>query len=56
MEKYFFEGATLRLPHAKYLHLEETGRPKKRVMLAQDAGGLMRVLEMAVAYTVGSPS
>ena len=28
--------------------------PNKRAMLAQDAGGLMRILEMVVAYTEGS--
>ena len=51
LERYFFEGATLRLPRAESLLLERMACPEKRATLTQDAGGLMRVLEMEVAYT-----
>ena len=42
------------LPRDESLHLEGLGRPEKTAMLAQDAGGLMRILEMVVAYIGGS--
>ena len=56
MEKYFFKGAALRLSRAESLHLEGMGRQEKRAMLAQDVGGMMRILEMVVDYTEGSSS
>ena len=56
LEKTFFEGAALCLPWAESLHLEGTGHLEKMVMLVQDVGGLMRILEMVVAYTEGSSS
>ena len=56
LERSFFESATLHLPRAESLLLEGMNRPEKRVTLAQDAGGLMRILEMVVVYTEGSSS
>ena len=56
LERSFFESATLRLPRAESLLLEGTSHPEKRATLAQDEGGLMRILEMVVAYIKGSSS
>ena len=50
------DGASLRLPRAKSLHLEGLGLPEKRAMLAQDGSGLMRFLEIDIAYTEGISS
>ena len=56
LEKAFFERAALWLPQVESLHLEGLDHLKKRVMLAQDASGLMRILEMVITYTEGSTS